>query len=228
MIRVLGLSSSPRRGGNTDLLLDGLLQGVRDAAAQSEGVYCEIEKLMLADLRIEPCSQCDKCQGTGICPVQDDMQPIYKKLIETDSLVLASPIYFMAHCAQAKIVIDRCQALWSRRHILKQPLTTSGRPTRRGIFVSVGATHGPKVFAGAKVTMKWFLEALDMEYWGNLLFEGIEAKGAVRDHPSALQEAYTLGGKLVSSYMSSRSLVRPAAPGKQGGEVAEETENGIG
>ena len=127
------------------------------------------------------------------------MQPLYDKLLRADWLILASPIYFMAHCAQAKLIIDRCQALWARRHILKQSLQQPGRPKRRAVFIAVGATHGPKVFAGAEVTMKWWLEALETEYWSRLLFEGLDAKAAVCNHPTALAQAYQLGQKMAQT-----------------------------
>lgn len=188
-MKVLGLSCSPRSGGNTDILLDELLRSARDS-------LCQVEKLPIAQWNIRPCSHCDHCREAGSCRLDDDMQLLYPRLLETDCLILASPIYFMAHCAQAKALIDRCQLFWVRRHIFKEHLIEPTRPPRRGIFISVGATHGEKVFAGAKVTMKWFFHTLEMEYWDNLLFEGIDAKGAITKHPTAIAQARELGRKL--------------------------------
>ncbi len=191
-MKILAITSSPRRGGNTELLLDEFLRGAREGPS-------EIEKYALSDFSIHSCTQCDHCLRTGQCNIKDDMQTLYQKILESDVLVLASPIYFMAHCAQAKLFIDRCQVFWARRYVLKQELTPAAQPRRRGIFIAVGATRGEKVFAGAKITMKWFFDTLQMEYWGNLLIEGVDAKGAIREHPTALQEAYALGLKLVRS-----------------------------
>jgi multimeric flavodoxin WrbA len=188
-MKILAITSSPRRSGNSELLLDELIRGAKDNGS-------DVEKYALADLIIHPCNQCDFCHSRGQCNIKDDMEMLYAKLLETDTLVLASPIYFMAHCAQAKLFIDRCQVLWARRYILKQKLIPAGRPPRRGIFIAVGATHGEKVFAGVKVTMKWFFDALQMEYYEDLLIEGVDKKGAIREHPSALPEAYALGAKL--------------------------------
>lgn len=190
-MNVLGISSSPRAGGNTDLLLDEFLRGVVAAGGSAE-------KLSLSDKNIRPCTQCDYCQDAGCCNINDDMQPIYEKLAECDCLVLASPIYFMAHCAQAKLVIDRCQVFWSRRYILKQQLWPAEKPRRRGVFIAAGATRGTKVFAGAKVTMKWFFDTLDMEFWSELLFNGLEHKGQVRSDPMAMDQSYQLGRALVA------------------------------
>ena len=219
----LAISSSPRKGGNTDLLLDQLLRGVGDALGDHHSVVGGpdhnstveapvevssgspivsghfIEKIHVAGLNIKPCTHCDCCQRDGNCVIKDDMQQLYPKLLAADWLILASPIYFMAHCAQAKLFIDRCQTFWSRKYILKQHLRTPEQPTRRGIFISVGATHGLKVFAGSIITMKWFFDALDMDYWENLLFDGFDEKGSIKQPPSILEQAYQLGGKIVEN-----------------------------
>ncbi len=199
-INILAVSSSPRFGGNTETLLDEMIRGLKDTIAQNgcEAEY-HIEKIRLAECKLMPCTQCDHCQKTGECPIQDDITRMYPKLLAADWFILASPIYFMAHCAQAKLLIDRCQTFWARRYALKQSLMQPGQNFRRGIFISVGATHGTKVFSGVKVTMKWFLDALEMEYWDNLLIEGCDKKGSICQHPTALQDAYDLGRRIINS-----------------------------
>ena len=199
-INILTISSSPRIGGNTEILLDELIRGLHEAIARAgcEPEY-KIDKIRLAQCALKPCTQCDHCLKMGECPVPDDMARIYPKLLAADWFILTSPIYFMGHCAQAKLLIDRCQAFWARRYILKQSLMQPGQKFRRGIFISVGATHGAKVFSGAKITMKGLLDALEMEYWGNLLYDGYDEKGAIRNHPTALQDAYDMGQKLINS-----------------------------
>ena len=194
MTKILAISSSPRLGGNSETLLDEFLRGLREADTKST---CEVVKFQLANLKISPCTQCDYCHLKGTCSIRDDMDQLYPRLEEADWFILASPIYFMSHCAQAKLMIDRCQVFWARCNLLNMTLRAPGRPPRRGIFISVGATHGEKVFAGVQVTMKWFFHSLEMEYWGNLLFEGLDEKGAVNNHPTALQEAYDLGQSIV-------------------------------
>ena len=186
-MNVLGLSCSPRRAGNTDVLLDEFLRGVQDHA-------CTVEKIHVPKLNLHPCRHCGACDHTGSCVIKDDMAQIYPKLEQVDALVLASPMFFMAHAAQAKILIDRCQPYWSRKYLLNQPLPVD--PPRRAVFIAIGAAHGPSVFAGAKVTMRWFLDALNQEYWANLLFEGLDEKGAISKHPTALTEAYQLATRL--------------------------------
>ena len=199
-INILAISSSPRFGGNTETLLDEMIRGLNDTIAKTarESEY-QIEKIRLAECKLMPCTQCDHCQKQGECLIQDDITRIYPKLLAADWFILAGPIYFMAHCAQAKILIDRCQTFWARRYVLNQSLMQPGQKFRRGVFISVGATHGAKVFSGVKVTMKWFLDALEMEYWDNLLFEGCDKKGSIRQHPTALKDAYDLGQRIITS-----------------------------
>ncbi len=192
-MKIMGLSCSPRRHGNTELLLDEFLRACGDAG-------CEVEKFSIASLNLGPCRHCDYCLRADTCQIDDDMRLLYPGLAKADCVVFAAPIYFMAHCAQAKMVIDRCQVFWARRYVRKLPLRPPAAPVRRGVFISVGATHGSKVFAGARVTMKWFFDALEMEYWDDLLFEGIDKPGAIRQHPTAMREAHELGLKLTEAY----------------------------
>ncbi len=186
-MKLLGISSSPRPGGNTDLLLDYFLQGGRDGGA-------EVEKISLRGLKLLPCTQCDACREKGQCIQQDDIGAIFEKILQADVTALAAPIYFMAHCAQAKILIDRGQTFWARTFIRKEVLTP-GR-SRRGVFISAGATRGEKVFAGARLTMKYFFHSLQMDYAGEILVNSVDAKGAVSEKPEVLEEAYQLGKKL--------------------------------
>jgi multimeric flavodoxin WrbA len=185
---VLGIYGSPRKGGNTELLLKELLRGSQNAGA-------EIEEVFLRDLKVSPCLEIYACKKNGQCPIPDDMQSLYPKLVETDALVLASPIFFYAVSAHAKAFIDRCQAMWARKYLLKQPISP-GKPHRRGVFLSVGGSKGSKVFDWPLLTMKYFFDSLDMTFYRSLLFQNIDAKGDILEHPTAMAEAYALGEEL--------------------------------
>jgi len=186
MNKVLGVSGSPRRNGNTELLLKELLNG-----AESSGL--EVELIILSELSISPCTSCDSCQKDGQCVINDDMQLMYGKLLEADYVVFASPVYFKGVSAQMKAFIDRCQALWSRKYILKQKLVSPDRPGRKGYFISTSGSVGNNIFSGAIMTIKSIFHVLDIEYKGELLFEGMEKKGDVTNHPNALQVAFEVG-----------------------------------
>jgi multimeric flavodoxin WrbA len=187
-MRVLGIMGSPRRQSNTEILLDRALEGAREGGA-------EIEKVLISKLRISPCLEIYACFKDGNCSIRDDMQALYDKLLEADHIVFASPIFFYGVTGQAKVVIDRCQALWARRHVLG--MGKEDKRLRRGVFISVGATRGEKLFDGAVLTVKYFFDAIGVKYSGDLLVRGIDNKAQIKEHPTALEDALRLGQELV-------------------------------
>jgi multimeric flavodoxin WrbA len=187
-LRVLGIAGSPRRGGNTDLLLAEVMKG-----AASRGA--ETKTIVLSRLKIAPCQHCDTCLQTGRCKIKDDMQMIYDELERADRVVLASPVHFMGVTAQTKAMIDRCQALWVRKYRLKLPPLGSERE-RRGLFVSVGGMKRANLFEPALATVKSLFKVLDIAYAGELLFPGVDEKGAITKHADALRQAFLAGQRL--------------------------------
>jgi len=188
-LKVLGIAGSPRRGGNTDLLLAEVMRG-----AASRGA--EVKTIILNDLEISPCQHCDACLEAGRCKIEDDMQMVYRELEDADRIVLASPIQFMGVTAQMKAMIDRCQALWARKYVLKLP-PLGNRRDRKGFFISVGGRKIANVFEPALVMVKTVFRILDITYAGELLFPGVDEKGAIAKHPDALHQAFLAGQKLV-------------------------------
>jgi multimeric flavodoxin WrbA len=191
-MKVLGIFGSPRRGGNTELLLEEALKG-----AEKEGA--KVERIYLSDLTITPCKECHGCDNTGKCVILDDMKKIYPKLLGADVVILASPIFFYGVTAWAKALIDRSQALWARKYLMKDPALGKEGKKRKGFFISVGATKGQKVFEGAILTVKYFFDVLNVEYIGELLFRGVETKGDILKHPAALRQAFEAGRRLAQN-----------------------------
>jgi multimeric flavodoxin WrbA len=185
-LRILGIMGSPRLGGNTDLLLDAALSG-----AHSQGA--EVEKIVVDRLNISPCREHYGCLEDGNCVIRDDMDALYPKLLDADGIVVASPMFFYGITAQLKALIDRCQALWARKHVLKQSWPGAGR---KGAFIGVGATKGETLFDGSKATVKYFFKTIGVEYAGELLIRGVDQKGDIQKHPSALKDAFELGQRL--------------------------------
>ncbi len=188
-MKVLGIMGSPRIKGNTDLLLDEALKG-----AQSQGA--EVEKLLVDKLNITPCREYYACLKDGNCIIRDDMDDIYPKLADADRVIIASPIFFYGLSSQAKALIDRCQALWARKYILKQNPSDS---TRQGAFIAVGATRGKKLFDGVRLTVKYFFKAIDVSYADELLIPGVDKRGEIREHPTVLSNAFELGKRLAQT-----------------------------
>jgi multimeric flavodoxin WrbA len=187
-MKVLGIMGSPRRQSNTEILLDRALEGAREAGA-------EVEKVLVSKLKISPCLEIYACRKDGNCAIEDDMQLLYKKLLEADHIIFASPIFFYGITSQAKAIIDRCQALWVRRHVLG--MGKEDKRERRGVFISIGATRGKKLFDGAVLTVKYFFDAIGVKYSGDLLVRGIDNKGQIKEHSEALEDAFRLGQELV-------------------------------
>jgi len=177
---VLGISASPRRGGNSELLLDAALEGAAGAGAR-------VEKLVPAELDIRPCPNCDDCRETGVCTRHDDMDLVYPKLQEADRIILASPIFFLSLPASAKVMIDRCQALWIAKYVLHRPPKV---PNRKGMFISVCHRNHMSQFRPAIAVVRAWFATLDVYHSQSLLFGGIERKGEILAHPTALEEAY--------------------------------------
>ena len=186
-MKVLGIMGSPRIGGNTDLLLDEALRGAREAGA-------DVEKLVADRLKMVPCKEIYQCEKDGTCPFKDDMQPLYQTVLDADVIIAASPMFFYTLSPQILTFMSRCQALWARRYILKN----LDIPLKKGAFIGVGATKGSKLFDGAKLTAKYFFDAVNAEYTADLLVRGVDKKGEIKDHPDALADAYALGKKLVT------------------------------
>jgi len=189
-MKVLGIYGSPRKGGNTDILLDQALKGAAEAGAEVSSIRC-------CDLNVSGCRECGCCNQTGECAQGDDMQWVYPKLRESDVIIIASPIFFYGISSQAKALIDRCQAAWCKRMSEKSPAQRRTYDRGRGYLICVGATKGPNLFDGAKLVAKYFFDALDMSFEGGVFVKSVEAKGAVLERLDALKEAFELGREAV-------------------------------
>jgi multimeric flavodoxin WrbA len=187
---ILAIYGSPRREGNTSVLLKQAVQGARDAGA-------DIEEITLRDLKMSPCLEIYGCLKTGRCVIQDDFQSLYDKMLSAKGLMLASPIFFYTVSAHTKILMDRCQSLWVKKYWIDKMQERESSPTRLGLFVSVGATKGKRLFDGTLLTIRYFFDALDMKLWRALLYRGLDFKGDVLKHPDYLEEAYGAGKDFV-------------------------------
>jgi multimeric flavodoxin WrbA len=191
-MKVLGIYGSPRKGGNTDQLLDQALEGARSAGAETDAVYAR-------RLKMSGCLECGGCDDTGECVVQDDMQDVYPRIEEAGVIFLASPIFFYGLTAQVKAVVDRSQALWSKRKLRKPFEEWKNYESGRGYLIAVGATRGKNLFEGVQLGARYFYDALDMSYEGGIFFRKLEDKNAVRENPETLKEAFNLGLHAVRS-----------------------------
>lgn len=99
-MKILGIVCSPRKRGNTEILVEEALTAAREAGAESE-------VFLVADKSIAPCDGCNSCRQTGVCRIKDDMQTLYQQMEKADGIIFGSPVYFNSVTAQAKAIIDR-------------------------------------------------------------------------------------------------------------------------
>jgi len=114
-------------------------------------------------------------------------------------IMLASPIMFYTVSAHTKILMDRCQSLWVKRYWIEKTPFGNKDFSRKGLFISVGATKGKRLFEGVLLTVRYFFDALDTELWRSLLYRGLDFERDVDKHPEYLEEAYGAGKDLVSA-----------------------------
>ncbi len=184
---VLGISGSPRRNGNTEILLDKALKGAASKGAQTE-------KFILNEMRFKACQECGGCRYTGICVVDDDMKLIYEKIGRADVVILSSPIFFGSISAQLKAMIDRFQCAWAAKYLLKRPPPSV---KKSGAFISAGGSDKEAFFENAKQIIKIFFITLNIKYTKDLFFDKVEEKAEILKNKAALEAAYDLGRSLI-------------------------------
>jgi multimeric flavodoxin WrbA len=188
-MRVVVFHGSPRIEGNTDILLKETLRAI-DEPPQDTYVF------KLNFMNIKPCQDCGGCENSGECIINDDMNTIYRAIREADRIVVASPIFFFGLSAQTKAMIDRCQAFWCEKYLLKRPLP-SGPLGRKGLLLLVGGMKREIGIQCAEATASAFFRTVSVPEHKTLSFLGIDAKGAILEHPEALKDAYEAGRDLV-------------------------------
>ena len=177
MKRVLILSSSPRKGGNSDLLCDALAEGAREAGH-------EVTKIRLADRRIGYCVGCYACKALKHCVQQDDAAAVLEAMLAADVIVLASPVYFYSVSAQLKALFDRSVAIY--------PNLTN----KAYVFLATMADTEERMLSGTFTAMQGFLDCYDgSTLVAKLGVPGVYAPGEVRT-TGALEKARAIGRAL--------------------------------
>jgi len=190
-IRVLGISGSPHRHGNTETLLDAFLEGAERAGAS-------VEKVILKDLDYTPCRGCNTCHKTGECIVKDYAPLLFDQIFLMDCIGVASPIYSMGITAELKGLIDRAQYIWARKFVLKNLYFTNEHIQRhKGIFISTAGLSWDNVFDAAFPAITAFFNTLGFEYYDNIIANNMDQFKSIRGHPTALAEAFKKGQKVV-------------------------------
>lgn len=175
--KVLILSGSPRRSGNSDLLCDAFARGAAEAGHA-------VEKIRVAERRVAPCLGCYYCRShEGACVQRDDMAEILQKMIDADVLVLASPVYFYSIDAQLKAVIDRTVARWLEVR-------------DKELYYIVTAAEEGDAAETTLACMRGYADCVEgAKEMGVIRGLGVYEKGRINGHP-ALEEAYEMGKRV--------------------------------
>ena len=181
-MRVLGIVGSPRKNGNTEILMREVLK-----VAQQAG--CETEMFLMSEKQVAPCDACGMCFQVGSCVVQDDMQELYAMMERAQAIVFGSPVYFGSVSAQMKAAMDRMFAFLQRR-ALKDKVAGALVVTRR-----VGAIN-------ARALLYSFCIAQGMIVAGGAIGYGREPGDVLTGvgggiDMSAMEEARLLGTNVV-------------------------------
>ena len=192
--RITGIGASPRKGGNSDVLMKHILNG-----AGRRGVA--FEAVRLTDYQFQPCIGCEKCRKNAICTgLNDGMTLLYPKIIGSQGLVLISPTHNYNVTAWMKAFIDRlyclyifdnnCPRGWSSR------LAGQGR---KAVLAAVCEQETKKDMGFTIEAMRLPLEALGYEIIGELSVFRVFGKGNVKDQPETLNRASELGAELANA-----------------------------
>lgn len=173
--KVLILSSSPRHGGNSDVLCDEFMKGALEAGN-------EVEKIFLKDKQINYCTGCSVCSMYGKpCPQKDDAAEVVEKMIAADVIVMATPVYFYTMCAQMKTLIDRCCARYLE---IKD---------KEFYFIVAAAESEIRMMERTIDGFRGFLDCLEGPVEKGVIYGvGAWKVGEIKDKP-AMQEAYRMG-----------------------------------
>ena len=174
-MNILVLSGSPRKGGNTDLMVNAFVKGTSE--------HYHVEVVSVHDNKVAPCIGCNACfkSENNTCVQKDDMIGIYEKMKQADMLVIASPVYFYGLSAQLKAVIDRCH----------NPIRDTFNIKKIALLL-VGAATLPELFDSIITQYKLCLNFFHLEDAGHVLVRGAKDKGDILN-TNSLNEAYELG-----------------------------------
>jgi len=174
-LQIVAILGSPRRGGNSEVLLQRFL-----SFAPKE---VQLKLLIPSELNIRFCRGCRFCEGVGHCVLKDEMQEVVDLLIRTRVVVVSTPVFFYGIPASFKTLVDRSQVLWARRYLLEEQFLP-----KKGFLMAIGATRGERLFGGVKLTIKYFFDAFGCSLNSELFFRGFDKKGSVASCKHCLEK----------------------------------------
>jgi len=185
-MKIVALVGSPRKGGNTDVLLQKALEGAKTQGAETEIIY-------LNDLTIRGCQACYACKKTGKCVVKDDMVTVYQAINEADAVIFGSPVYFGRFTAQVALVMDRLFAY------LKPDFTNSLGENKKFALVVTQNQPDATLYAGLINSTAQVLGRIGFTSGPKALVgTGLNVVGLALEKEDYLQGAFAIGTELAS------------------------------
>ncbi len=176
-MKVIGICGSPRRGGNSEILLDIFLK-----CLEKKGF--ETKKFILNEMDFIPCQECENIRKDGRCKIQDDMQMLYPEIESADVIVVSSPIFFGSLSAQTKMMIDRFQCQWLGMNIFKSYTPKE----KKGYFICVEAGERDDFIENARSIIRNFFVTIGATYSGEVICKGVDKKGKIREKKECIEK----------------------------------------
>ena len=187
---VIGILGSPLPEGNTAKLLERALKGAADAG-------CTTEKIVLANLDYQPCMEMMFCKEHDTCIMDDDMQQVYGKIRDADSIIIATPVMTMGIPGKLKSFMDRCQIFFMAKYIRNSSLVAPEKKKhRQGLFICISGMKIPEVFVGANLTAKAYFDIIDCPCRDELLINDMDTIQDIAGRQDLLDAAYAKGRAL--------------------------------
>jgi NAD(P)H-dependent FMN reductase len=187
---VIGILGSPLPEGNTAVLLKEALRGAAAAG-------CSTETILVNNLDFQPCMEMMFCKEHETCIMDDDMQQVYGKIRDADSIIIATPVMTMGIPGRLKSFMDRFQVFFMAKYVRNEPLVApEKRKVRRGLFICIAGMKIPEVFVGAKLTAKAYFDIIDCPYQDELLISDMDTIRDIRTRQDVLDAAYAKGRAL--------------------------------
>lgn len=176
--KVLIISTSPRKGGNSDTLAEAFARGARESGHQ-------VETVALRDKTIGFCKGCLACQSTQRCVIRDDADSIAQKMLTADVIAFATPVYYYGMCGQMKTMLDRAN-----------PLFTADYAFRDIYLLAAAAEEEPHTVDGTVTGLQGWVDCFEKARLAGTVFAGgVTAVGEIQGH-EALDRAYEMGRNL--------------------------------
>ena len=182
MTKILGIMGSPRRNGNTHILMDRIIEGAKDAGADTELV-------IIADLDIAPCDGCYVCYEQKPCNKEDDMMEIYDKFMEADTIIYGTPLYWYGPTAIMKTFFDRLQYFTAPDNL---PIVNG----KKAVIATVYEEEGITPAAPLLLMYERGFAYMGFELVDTILVPGVLEKGVIKEKKEDLEKAYKVGKSL--------------------------------